>query len=65
MRAMGLKDVCQLDELLVAPISQRAADHSESPDEVYEMYDRAIERQELEKVMRERFEALTKTQYIS
>jgi hypothetical protein len=65
MLAMGLKNVQQLDELLAEPISQWAADHSESPDEVYEMYDRALERLELEKIMRERFESLSKTRYVS
>jgi hypothetical protein len=65
MRAMGLEDVQQLDELLAAPISQWAADHSEDPDEVYEMYDRALERLELEKIMMERFESLCKTRYVS
>jgi hypothetical protein len=65
MRAMGLEDVRQLDELLAAPISQWAANHSECPDEVYKMYDRAIERLELEKIMRERFESLSKTRNVS
>jgi hypothetical protein len=37
MRAMGLKDVAQLDELLAQPISHVAADHSEPPDEEYEL----------------------------
>jgi hypothetical protein len=37
MRAMGLEDARQLDELLAAPISQWAADHSEPPDEEYEL----------------------------
>ena len=65
MRAMGLEDVRQLDELLAAPISQWAANHSECPDEVYKMYNRAIERLELEKIMRERFESLSKTRNVS
>jgi hypothetical protein len=62
---MGPDDVQQLDELLAAPISQWATDHSEDPDEVYEKYDRALERLELEKIMRERFESLSKTRYVS
>jgi hypothetical protein len=33
MRAIGLEDPQQLDELLAAPISPWAADHSEDPDE--------------------------------
>ena len=65
MHAMGLKDVRQLDELLAAPTSQSAADHSESPDEEYEMFDRAIERLELQKIMRERFESLSTSRYVS
>jgi hypothetical protein len=65
MRAMGLEDVRQLDELLAAPISQWAANHSECPDEVYKMYDRAIERLELEKIMRERFESLLRPETLA
>jgi hypothetical protein len=41
--AMGLTGVDQLDELLAAPISQWAADHSEPPDEEYELADRMYE----------------------
>jgi len=37
MLAMGLTSVEQLDELLAAPISQWAADHSEPPDEEYDL----------------------------
>ena len=39
MRALGLDDTQQLDELLAAPISQWAAEHSEPPDEEYEMFE--------------------------
>jgi hypothetical protein len=38
MRAMGLKDVRELDAMLAAPISQDAEAHREGPDEEYEVY---------------------------
>jgi hypothetical protein len=43
MRALGLENVQQLDEILAAPISQWAADHSEDPDEEYDLADRMYE----------------------
>lgn len=43
MRAMRLKDVRELDELLAAPISQWAGSNSEPPDEEYELLDRTYE----------------------
>jgi hypothetical protein len=65
MRAMGLKDVAQLDELLAAPISQWAASHSELPDEEYELQERAEEYLELLRIAQERFDALSESKYIN
>jgi hypothetical protein len=65
MRAMGLEDVAQLDELLAAPISQWAAEHSEPPDEEYELQERAEHYLELLRSAQERFKALTGSKYIN
>jgi hypothetical protein len=55
--------VQQLDDLLAAPISQWAADHSESPDEEDEMHDQAIVYLELEMDARKRFDALSECRH--
>lgn len=65
MRAMGLKDVAQLDELLAAPISQDAADHSGPPDEEYELADRMYAESDRQRDAQERFEALSESKYVS
>jgi hypothetical protein len=65
MRAMGLEDVAQLDELLAAPISQDAALHSEPPDEEYELQERAEEYLEMQRIAQERFEALSECTYVN
>jgi hypothetical protein len=65
MRAMGLKDVRQLDELLAAPISQRAADHSEDPDEAYDLADRMYEEADRQWDARKRFNALSECEYLN
>lgn len=65
MRAMGLKDVAQLDELFAQPISQWAASHSEPPDEEYELQEKAEEYLELLRMAQERFKALTGSKYIN
>ena len=65
MRAMGLKDVCQLDELLAAPISQYAADHSEPPDEEYDLADRMYEEADRQWDARKRFNALSESEYLN
>src|ERR1700746_179575 len=59
MRALGLENVQQLDELLVAPISQWAADHSEPPDEAYDLADRMYEEADRQWDARKRFNALS------
>jgi hypothetical protein len=63
MLAMGLKNVQQLDKLLVAPISQWAADHSESPDEEYDLADRMYEEADRQWNARKRFNALSECNY--
>ncbi|MGA8221297.1 MAG: hypothetical protein WB780_06540 [Candidatus Acidiferrales bacterium] len=65
MRAMGLDDVARLDELFTQPISQGAADHSEPPDEGYELQEKAEEYLELLRLAQERFEALSESTYIN
>jgi hypothetical protein len=64
MRAMGLKDVCQLDELLAAPISQWAADHSEPPDEEYDLADRMYQDADRQWDAQERFNSLSECRYL-
>jgi len=64
MRAMGLKDVSQLDELLAAPISQWAADHSELPDEEHDLADRMYEEADRQWHARKRFSALAECKYL-
>jgi hypothetical protein len=64
MRAMGLKDVRKLDELLAAPISQWAADHSESPDEEYALADRMYEEADRQMDAQNRFNALAECKYL-
>ena len=63
MRAMGLKDVQQLDELLAAPISRWAADHSEDPDEEDALADRMYEAADRQWNARKRFSALSECKY--
>ena len=64
MRALGLEDVQQLDELLGAPISPWAADHSESPDEEYALADRMYEEADRQMDGRNRFNALAECKYL-
>jgi hypothetical protein len=64
MRAMGLGDVRLLDELLAAPISQWAADHSESPDEEYALADRMYEEVDRQMDAQNRFSALAECKYL-
>jgi hypothetical protein len=64
MRAMGLQDVRQLDELLAAPISEWAADHSEPPDEEYALADRMYEEADRQWDARKRFKALAECKYL-
>jgi hypothetical protein len=61
MLAMGLEDVAQLDELMAAPISQDAADHSGPPDEEYELADRMYAEDDRQRDAQERFEALSES----
>ena len=62
--AMGLTSVDQLDELLAAPISQWAADHSEPPDEEYALADRMYEEADRQWDARKRFNALAECKYL-
>jgi hypothetical protein len=62
--AMGLTSVDQLDELLAAPISQWAADHSEPPDEAYDLADRMYEEVDRQMDAQNRFNALAECQYL-
>jgi hypothetical protein len=65
MRAMHLKHVRQLDKLLSAPTSKEAELTSEPPDEVLEMFERALEWQEIQWSAQKRFEALSETRYLN
>jgi hypothetical protein len=65
MRALGLEDVQQLDELLAAPTSQWAADHSEPPDEEYDLADRMFEEADRQWDARKRFNALSECKYVN
>jgi hypothetical protein len=62
--AMGLTCVDQLDELLAAPISQWASDHSEPPDEEYALGDRMYEEADRQRDARNRFNALAECKYL-
>ena len=62
--AMGLTSVDQLDELLAAPISQWAADHSEPPDEEYALADRMYEEADRQMDAQNRFNALAECKYL-
>jgi hypothetical protein len=62
--AMGLTSVEQLDDLLAAPISQWAADHSESPDEEYALADRMYEEADRQWDAQNRFNALAECKYL-
>lgn len=65
MLAMGLTDVRQLDELLAAPISQWAADHSEPPDEEYDLADKMYEEADRQRDARQRFYALSEAKHLN
>lgn len=65
MLAMGLTNVEQLDELLAAPLSQWAADHSEPPDEEYALADRMYEEADRQWHARQRFNALSECNYLN
>jgi hypothetical protein len=62
--AIGLTSVEQLDKLLAAPISQWAADHSESADEEYALADRMYEEADRQMVAQNRFHALAECKYL-
>jgi hypothetical protein len=62
--AMGLTSVDQLDELLGAPISPWAADHSEPPDEEYALADRMYEEADRQMDAQNRFNALAECKYL-
>jgi hypothetical protein len=65
MRALGLEDVQQLDELLAAPISPWAAAHSEPPDDKYDLADRMYEEADRQWNARKRFHALSECSYFN
>jgi hypothetical protein len=62
--AMGLRRVDQLDEFLAAPISQWAADHSEPPDEEYDLADRMYQEADRQCDARKRFNALSECKHL-
>jgi hypothetical protein len=65
MRALGLEDVQQLDELLAAPISRWAPDHSEDADEAYDLADRMYEEADRQWDARKRFNVLSECEYLN
>jgi len=65
MRAMGLKDVRQLDELLAAPTSEWAESHSRPPDEEYELAERMYAEADRQLEAQERFNALVESDYLN
>jgi hypothetical protein len=65
MLAMGLKNMQQLDELLAAPISQWAADHSEPPDEEYALADRMYEEADRQRDAQKRSNELSECKYLN
>jgi hypothetical protein len=65
MRAMGLKSVSELDELLARSISEYAAAHSEPPDEEYELADRMYEEADRQWDAQQRFNSLLETEYLN
>ena len=65
MLAMGLTNVEQLDELLAAPISQWAADHSEPPAEEYALADRMYEEADRQWRAQQHFDALSECEYLN
>jgi hypothetical protein len=62
---MGLTSVRQLDKLWAAPISPWAADHSEPPDEAYDLADRMYEEADRQWDARQRFKALSECKYLN
>jgi hypothetical protein len=62
--AMGLTSVDQLDELLAASISRWAADHSEPPDEEYDLADRMHQEADRQMDAQNRFNALAECKYL-
>jgi hypothetical protein len=65
MRGLGLKNVRQLDKLLAAPISQWAADHSEGPDEAYDLADRMYQEADRQWEAQKRFDALYEAKHLN
>ena len=65
MRALGVEDVRQLDELLAASISRWAAEHSEPPDEEYDLADRMYQEADRQWNARQRFNALSEWKYLN
>ena len=65
MLALRLKNVVQLDELWAAPISQYAADHSEPPDEEYDLADKMYEEAERRWDAQQRFDSLLENECVN
>ena len=65
MRGLGLKNLSQLDKLLTAPISQYAADHSEPPDEEFDLADRMYDEAGRQHHARELFDTLAPGKYVN
>ena len=65
MLAMNLEDVRELDELLSAPISQDAADHSAPLDEEYDLADLMYAESDRQWSAQREFEALFESRYLN
>jgi len=65
MRAMNLRDVRELDELLAAPTSEWAESHSGSPDEEYELAERMYAEADRHWEAQQRFNVLVESDYLN
>lgn len=65
MRAMGLRSLEELDELLARPISEYATSHSEPPDEEYALADRMHEEADRQLDACRRFNVLSESKFLN
>ena len=65
MRAMGLSDVRELDEMWAAPTSEWAESHSGTLDEEYELLERLYAEEDRYREALERFNSLTESDYLN
>jgi hypothetical protein len=65
MRAMGLKEVRQLDKMLREPVSGDAESHEGSPDEDYDRAEEMYRKSDLWQDAQQRFEALLESEYLN